>query len=172
MIFVGGIPVPCSARNEGGKCPPRDSGDERPDCQHPQQQTEKSMEDISIDKIVGAYIKIRDTKDALYQKYKAETSELEEQMQILKHKLVEVSKETGVTSFSTPHGTAYRTVKNRYWTNDWEQFYKFMREHEAMELLEKRIQQSNMKEFLEQNPDVHPPGLNIDSEYEITIRRK
>jgi hypothetical protein len=130
------------------------------------------MEDISIDKIVGAYIKIRDTKDALYQKYKADTAELEEQMLILKHKLVEVSKETGVTSFSTPHGTAYRTVKNRYWTNDWESFYKFMRDNEAMELLEKRIQQSNMKEFLEQNPDVHPPGLNIDSEYEITFQRK
>jgi hypothetical protein len=130
------------------------------------------MEEVSIDKIVGAYIKIRDTKDALYQKYKSETSELEAQMTILKHKLVEVSKETGVTSFATPHGTAYRTTKTRYWTNDWEQFYKFMRDHEAMELLEKRIQQSNMKEFLEQNPDVHPPGLNVDSEYEITIRRK
>jgi predicted RNA-binding protein with PUA domain len=47
-----------------------------------------------------------------------------------------------------------------------------MREHGAMELLEKRIHQTNMKEFLENKPDVHPPGLNIDSEYEITIRRK
>lgn len=130
------------------------------------------MEEISIEKIVGAYIKIRDTKDALYQKYKADTAELEEQMTILKHKLVEVSKETGVTSFSTPYGTAYRTTKTRYWTNDWDSFYKFMRDNEAMELLEKRIQQTNMKEFLEQNPDVHPPGLNVDSEYEITVRRK
>jgi hypothetical protein len=130
------------------------------------------MEEISIDKIVGAYIKIRDTKDALYQKYKEEANELEAQMTTLKHKLVEVSKETGVTSFSTPHGTAYRTTKTRYWTNDWDSFYKFMRDNEAMELLEKRIQQTNMKEFLEQNPDVHPPGLNVDSEYEITVQRR
>ena len=41
-----------------------------------------------------------------------------------------------------------------------------------MELLEKRIHQTNIKEFIDANPDVHPPGLNIDSEYEITIRRK
>ena len=121
------------------------------------------MEEVSIDKIVGAYIKIRDTKEAAYQRYRAEVSELEEQMTILKHKLLEVSKETGVTSFSTPYGTAYRTTKQRYWTNDWDSFYKFMRDNEAMELLEKRIQQTNMKEFLEQNPDVHPPGLNVDS---------
>ena len=93
-------------------------------------------------------------------------------MTTLKQKLLEVSKETGVTSFSTPQGTAYRTVKDRYWTNDWDSFYTFMREHEAMQLLEKRIHQMNMKEFLEGNPDSEPMGLNIDREYEITIRRK
>ena len=128
--------------------------------------------DFSIEKVVEAYIKIRDTKEGIYAKYKAETAELEEQMTILKHKLLEVSKETGVTSFSTPQGTAYRTVKDRFWTNDWESFYKFMQEHEAMGLLEKRIHQTNMKEFLENNPDVEPMGLNIDREYEITLRRK
>ena len=128
--------------------------------------------DIPINTIVDTYIRIRDTKDALTNKYKAEAAELDEQMAVLKHKLLEVSKETGVTSFSTSNATAYRTIKKRFWTNDWESFYGFMREHGAMELLEKRIHQMNMKEFMEQNPDAHPPGLNIDSEYEITIRRK
>lgn len=128
--------------------------------------------DIPVDTIVDTYIRIRDAKDALTNKYKSEVAQLEEQMQLLKHKLLDVSKETGLTSFSTPNATAYRTVKNRYWTNDWESFYGFMEEHRAMGLLEKRIHQANMKEFMEQNPDKHPPGLNIDSEYEITIRRK
>ena len=128
--------------------------------------------DAPIEKIVAAYIKMRDTKDALYKEYSAKANEIEEQMTVLKHKLIEISKETGVTSFSTPHGVAYRTVKNRYWTNDWSSFYDFMRERGTMELLEKRIHQTNMKEFLDQNPEVHPPGLNIDSEYEITVRRK
>ena len=128
--------------------------------------------DVPIEKIVATYIKMRDTKDALYKEYTAKASEIEEQMAVLKHKLIEISKETGVTSFSTPYGVAYRTVKSRYWTNDWDSFYSFMREHGTMELLEKRIHQTNMKEFLENKPDVHPPGLNIDSEYEITIRRK
>jgi hypothetical protein len=128
--------------------------------------------DVPIEKIVTVYIKMRDTKDALFKEYSAKASEIDEQMTILKHKLIEISKETGVTSFSTPNGVAYRTVKNRYWTNDWGSFYDFMREHGTMELLEKRIHQTNIKEFLEGNPDVHPPGLNINSEYEITIRRK
>jgi len=128
--------------------------------------------DVPINTIVDTYIRIRDAKDVLTNKYKAEVAALDEQMTVLKHKLLDLSKETGITSFSTPSATAYRTVKNRYWTNDWESFYGFMREHGTMELLEKRIHQANMKDFMEQNPEAHPPGLNIDSEYEITVRRK
>jgi len=46
-----------------------------------------------------------------------------------------------------------------------------MLENQAPELLEKRIHQSNMKQFLEENPDLLPAGLNVDSEYTITVRR-
>lgn len=126
----------------------------------------------SIDKIVAVYIKIRNNKEELTREYDAKVADLDAQMQVLKQKLLDISKETGVTSFKTENGTAYRTIKNRYWTNDWGSFYTFMREHGAMELLEKRIHQTNMREFLEDNPEVHPPGLNVDQEYEITIRRK
>jgi hypothetical protein len=128
--------------------------------------------DIPIEQIVSTYIKLRDKRDMMYQDFKEKTAQIEEDMQTLKHKLVEISKETGATSFSSPSGTAYRTVKNRYWTNDWESFYGFMQDNAVMGLLEKRIHQTNMKDFMEQNPDKHPPGLHVDSEYEFTIKRK
>lgn len=128
--------------------------------------------DVPVDKIVATYVKIRDKKEEIYREYKSKTAELEEQMATLKYKLLELSKQTGATSFSTPDFVAYRTVKNRYWTNDWESFYRFMQDNNIMEVLEKRIHQTNMKEFIDHNPDIHPPGLNIDSEYEFTIKRK
>ena len=128
--------------------------------------------DISVDKLVAAYIKIRNAKEALTAEYDEKVAAFDADMKTLKEKLLEISKETGVTSFKTDNGTAYRTIKNRYWTNDWESFYGFMRENGAMELLEKRIHQTNMREFLEDHPEMHPPGLHVDQEYEITIRRK
>ena len=128
--------------------------------------------DKAIDKIVAVYIKIRNAKEDLTREYDAKIADLDEQMKVLKQKLLDVSKESGVTSFKTDHGVAYRTIKNRYWTNNWDSFYTFMRDSGRMELLEKRIHQTNMREFLEENPEVHPPGLNVDQEYEITSRRK
>ena len=88
--------------------------------------------DKAIDKIVAVYIKIRNAKEDLAREYDDKIAALDEQMRTLKEELLKISKETGVTSFKTDNGTAYRTIKNRYWTNDWESFYGFMREHGAM----------------------------------------
>jgi hypothetical protein len=63
-------------------------------------------------------------------------------------------------------------VKKRYWTNDWESMNKFIMEHEVPEFFEKRLNQTVVKQFLEENPDTVPPGLNVDSEYAISVRKK
>lgn len=128
--------------------------------------------DIPVEKIINAFLKIRSAKEELTRGYEAQVAELDEQMTVLKQKLLEVCKDTGVTSLGTGNAIAYRTVKNRYWTNDWSNFYNFLKDKGKLELLEKRIHQTNMKEFLEEHPDTRPPGLNIDSEYDITIKRR
>jgi hypothetical protein len=128
--------------------------------------------DIPADKLVSIFIKMRDKRDEIKREMETKVNEIEEQMHIINQQLLEICKTNGADSIRTPHGTAYRTIKQRYWTNDWENFHKFMQEQGAMELLERRIHQSNMKQFLEENPDLHPMGLNVDSEYAITVRRK
>ena len=76
-----------------------------------------------------------------------------------------------MTGAKTTEGQFYRTVRQRYWTSDWEQMYKFVLEHETPELFEKRLNQTNMRQFLEENPDLLPKGLNVDSEYTISVRK-
>jgi hypothetical protein len=44
-------------------------------------------------------------------------------------------------------------------------------EHDAVDLLEKRIAQGNMRQFLEENPGTVPPGLNSNSEYSVSVRK-
>jgi hypothetical protein len=129
------------------------------------------MADTSVDQLVAVYIKIRDARDEARRKADAIETDFEEQLSILNQEILAICKETGADSIKTSHGTAIRTVKSRYWTNDWEQFYKFMFEHNLPDLLEKRIHQTNIKQFLEENPDLLPLGLNVDSEHSITVRR-
>jgi len=86
--------------------------------------------------------------------------------------LLDHCKTNGVDSIRTPNGVAYRTVRTVYSTSDWESLHKFVLENEAPYLLEKRLHQGNMKEFVADNPELIPPGLNSSNEYTVTIRRK
>ena len=47
----------------------------------------------------------------------------------------------------------------------------FIEETGAFGLLEKRLHQTNMKDFLAENPDLYPKGLNVESEYTVVVRR-
>jgi predicted metal-dependent phosphotriesterase family hydrolase len=125
----------------------------------------------SVDELVTVYIKIRDARDAARKQADEINADFEEQLDVINQQILEICKETGADSIKTKHGTAIRTIKSRYWTNDWERFYDFMFEHNVPELLERRIHQTNVKQFLEENPDLLPAGLNVDSVYSITVRR-
>ncbi len=125
----------------------------------------------SVDELVTVYIKIRDARDAARKQADEVDADFEEQLNVINQQILEICKETGADSIKTKHGTAIRTIKSRYWTNDWERFYDFMFEHNVPELLERRIHQTNIKQFLEENPDLLPAGLNVDSAYSITVRR-
>jgi len=120
-----------------------------------------------LGKLIRVYIKMRDRLKEM----EAEKEELEEKMKQVKIALLDNCNEIGANSLNTPFGRVTRTLKTRYWTTDWNSMYQFMRDNDAVELLERRIHQTNMKTFLEENPDKIPPGLNADSEYDLRVYR-
>ena len=50
--------------------------------------------------------------------------------------------------------------------------YEFIMENKVPEFFDKRLNQTNIKQFLEDNPDLMPKGLNQDTEYSIVVRKK
>jgi hypothetical protein len=127
--------------------------------------------DIPVDKLVKAYIKMRDVHTELLHKFQEEENRIKEQMSQVKQALLEYCKENNLESVKTTEGMFYRTVKRRYTTADWDSMNRFILEHQVPELLEKRIHQGNMEQFLTEHPDLLPPGLNCDAEYSVTVRR-
>ena len=127
---------------------------------------------VSVDKLVKAYTKIRDKRSELTSKYKEEEGKLREQQDKVKLALLEYCKEHEVDSVRTASGLFYRTVKQRYWTSDWESMHKFIMDNKVPEFFEKRLNQTHVRQFIEENPDLIPLGLNVDSEYAISVRKK
>ena len=126
---------------------------------------------MDASQLVNVYIKIRDAKDMKKRQMEEEIAALEQQLDVVEQELLEICKATGQDGGKTQHGSFTRAVKTRYWTSDWDSMYKFIREHDAPDLLERRIAQGNFSQFVKENPDSMPAGVNIESKYSITVRR-
>jgi len=126
---------------------------------------------IPLAKMTKVYLKIKAERDRLSAEYKEADSELVSQQDKIRSALLGYLKENELKSVKTDAGTFYRTVKQKYWTSDWENMHKFILEHEVPEFLDRRLNQKNVKEFLEENPDLLPKGLNVDAEFALTIRK-
>lgn len=124
-----------------------------------------------LDQLTAIYLKIRDKRAEHKREFENVDKDLEEQQKMLAEQMLDSCKELGADSIKTPHGTIIRSVKSKYWTGDWDSMYTFIKEHDAFGLLEKRLHQTNMKDFLNENPDVMPMGLNVENEYSIVVRR-
>lgn len=127
--------------------------------------------EVPLEKLTRIYIKMREKKAEVAKELEDKVSKIESDMKTVKTAILQHMKDIGAESLKTSAGVVYRTVRTTYATSDWESMNKFILEHGVPELLEKRIHQTNMKAFLEDNPDLLPPGLNANAEYSVTIRR-
>ena len=126
-----------------------------------------SEHQATADKLVKAYIKIRDKRLELEKQIR----DLEEQQEVIQAELLTICKDTGTDGLKTQYGTVSRKLNKRYWTSDWDSFYQFIKEHDAFHFLHQRISNGNVDTFLAENPDLHPPGLQADAEYVVRVTR-
>jgi hypothetical protein len=132
---------------------------------------EKQMDNVPADKLAKIYLKMRDKLEEMRHEFETQEADLKSKMETIEKAMLEICKTTGADSIKTPFGTIIKSVKTRYWTNDWESFYTFIEDHKIPELLERRIHQTNMKTWIEDNPGLLPQGLNNESRYSATVRR-
>jgi hypothetical protein len=126
---------------------------------------DQEVEVIPLDKLVAIHAKIK----ARQAKLDKEIADLEEQREAVRLAIKDQMKALGLTSVKTSSGTVSLMKSTRYNTQDWDSFKAFVLEHQVVDLLEKRIAQSNMAQFLEENPGVLPPGLNSVTGFDIRV---
>jgi len=133
--------------------------------------TDTEDEVVPIDLLVKIHTKIKSRIDALTKEYDTAVEQLKAQQDEVRFAIKDKMKALGLKSVNTSYGTVSLSTKTRYNTQDWDSFKKFIVEHQVVDLLEKRIAQSNMATFLEENPGVVPPGLNSHTEFEIRVTK-
>ena len=122
---------------------------------------------LPLDRLARIYIKMR----LAMQAKEKEIDAIKEQQQEVKNAMKDVLVAMGSKSSRTDYGTVTLKQTTRYYTQDFESFRKFVVENDAVDLLENRIAQRNMAQFLKDNPNTVPPGLNSMTEMDVTVTK-
>lgn len=126
---------------------------------------------VSIEEMVEAYRKVRDTIAKRKEAFEAQMDQLEKSLEVISSAILDFCNEHNLDSVKTPMGTVSRRVQSRYWTSDWESMYNFVVAQNIPFVLEKRIHNGNMQQFLDENPDLMPMGLQLDRKFVIQVRK-
>jgi hypothetical protein len=126
------------------------------------------MSTIDVERCALIYRRMKDKKEAL----EAEVKTIDADMDELKLALQVYMQENDLKSLKTADGaTMSIRVTTRYSTADFVHFCEWARERpDAMPLFEKRLHQGNVIEWLKNNPEDVPPGLQSNSTSSLTIK--
>jgi hypothetical protein len=124
----------------------------------------------TIDDLVAAYIKVRDSKSQYQASVDAKLAKYDEAMIKIESILMQQLQAAGVDSAKTPHGTAYKATKTYVSVGDWDAFIEHVIANEAWWMLERRVNKSGALQWQETH-DAMPPGVNVRQELTINVRR-
>lgn len=126
-----------------------------------------------IDRAVRAFIKMRDKRSELKAAFEKADKEIKDQQETLQAFFLQRMQEMGgITSIATDYGTIYQDIDFKSSCSDWGSLFEYIKEHDAFDLLEKRLGKLAIKKFIEDNEGRLPPGVNVFKEATVKIRRK
>jgi len=127
---------------------------------------------MNTEELVAAYINVRNQREKLLREFETADTALKTDLQKLEVALLDICNSVGADSIKTSHGTVMRKLNERYFCQDWDNFYRYILDTGAAQLLERRIHQSNFREHLKEfENDGLPPGVNVMREFGVSVRK-
>jgi len=127
---------------------------------------------MNTESLVETYIAVRGQRDKLLREYEAADGALKADLNKLEMALLDICNAVNADSIKTAHGTVMRKVNERFFCQDWDNFYKYVLDNEAVQLLERRIHQGNFKEHMRAiDGDGFPPGVSVMREFGVSVRK-
>jgi hypothetical protein len=125
---------------------------------------------VTVDQAIAAYMKLRTKKTEVEAQIKEEVAQLEASMEKIEKWIKTQADALGVTSFKTPHGTAFLTTKDYANVENWDAVLGFIKDTGAYDMLNKAVNKTAVRGYIEQNKAV-PPGVNYGTKVDVSVRK-
>lgn len=125
---------------------------------------------VTVDQVIEKYMQLRNQKEAAEAAVEAQVATIKAKMQKLEAWIQQQAEAQGVTSFKTPHGTAFLSTVDFANVADWDAVLAFIKEHGAFDMLERRVSKSAVRAYIDEHKTV-PAGVNYGTRVSINIRK-
>lgn len=125
---------------------------------------------VTVDAVIKKYMKLRSEKEAVEAETKQRVENIKAAMNKLEAWLKSKLDADGLTSFKSQYGTAFLTTTDFASVENWDATLDFIREQEAYDMLEKRVNKTAVRAYIEATKEV-PPGVKYGTKLDINIRK-
>jgi hypothetical protein len=128
--------------------------------------------EVDDQSLIKRYVQIRDSQSQRKAAYDLDDQKDKSMRLGIETEFLRRFNERGIDSVSSrDFGVAYRTTRTSTSVADFEALLGHVKENEAWELIERRVNKTAVQEFVEEHGDL-PPGVNMSSVQQINFRRK
>lgn len=130
------------------------------------------MSDVKLEELVQTYLTIRNERNTLKHAFEVKDDELKGDLEKLEQAMLSYCNDINADSIRTGSGTVIKSIKETFICNDWDNFKSYILDNQALDLLQQRISDSNLKEFLStRQSEGLPPGISTMREVKVTVRK-
>jgi hypothetical protein len=130
-----------------------------------------NIKGMDVEKIVLLYVKTREKKSEVQRELDAKKSRFDQIMDRCEAVMLERATEQGVDGFKTQYGSTYTATTSKISIADDNAFFTFVKELGDLDFFERRVSSSHVAEWMKENGDVLPPGLNQFRERVMRVRK-
>lgn len=129
-------------------------------------------DEIKLDEIVQTYLAIRSQRESIQRDYELKDAELKAEQAQLEQVLLEQCNTMNAETIRTGAGTVVKTLRESYICSDWDGLKSFIIDNGLIELLQQRLHNTNLKEYLANHEgEGMPPGVSSFREYSIVVKK-
>ena len=124
-----------------------------------------------IDQLIDKYIRLRDRKDEMEEKYDTAVAQINEALDKVEAVILAHLNTNNLESVAGTTGTAFKQNVTSATVGDKDAFMNHVRTHSAWELLDVRANKTAVTEYKTAHENTLPPGVNWREEIVIRVRR-
>jgi len=125
---------------------------------------------IETDRLVRAFIRIRDARSELTAEFNAKDAEMKENLRTIENELLARAQVDGVKGYTTTYGTTYIAEDVHASMASHDDFHAFVLGAGNLDFFEQRPSLKMIKEYQGGHDGAVPPGIHLFREFRMRVR--